>query len=46
MTYTRWRKDDEGPLLWVKISLAALASVVFPSLQPYQYIPFDPQVRN
>jgi hypothetical protein len=46
MTYTRWRKDDEGPLLWVKISLAALASVVFPSLQPYQYIPFDPQVRS
>jgi hypothetical protein len=45
MTYTSVPQDEaEGYLLWVKVSLAVLAGVVVPLLQPYPYVPLDPKV--
>ncbi|KZT67088.1 P-loop containing nucleoside triphosphate hydrolase protein [Daedalea quercina L-15889] len=33
----------EGPLLWARISLLTLSSIVVPLIIPQRYIPFDPQ---
>ncbi|KZT67108.1 multidrug resistance-associated ABC transporter [Daedalea quercina L-15889] len=33
----------EGPLLWARISLLTLSSIVVPMIIPQHYIPFDPQ---
>lgn len=36
----------EGALLWVKISLLSVASILVPILIPQCYVPFDPEVRS
>ncbi|KAJ7274253.1 hypothetical protein C8J57DRAFT_1715119 [Mycena rebaudengoi] len=42
-TFTRVPDDlNEGPLLWVKISLLFVTAVVVPLFTPRQYIPVDP----
>lgn len=44
-TYVLTPQDKlEGPLLWVKISLLAVAAVVIPLIVPRKYIPVDPKV--
>ncbi|KAE9402019.1 P-loop containing nucleoside triphosphate hydrolase protein [Gymnopus androsaceus JB14] len=43
-TYVLTPQDKlEGPLLWVKISLLAVAAVVIPLIVPRKYIPVDPK---
>ncbi|KAH7922933.1 hypothetical protein BV22DRAFT_1197033 [Leucogyrophana mollusca] len=43
VTFTKDPKDlHEGYLLWAKVSVLALISVVFPMVSPRQYIPCDP----
>ncbi|KAH7918842.1 hypothetical protein BV22DRAFT_1100095, partial [Leucogyrophana mollusca] len=43
MTFTKHPKDlHEGCLLWAKVSVLAMTSVVFPVVSPRQYIPCDP----
>jgi hypothetical protein len=36
----------EGALLWAKVVVLVLTSVVFPLVSPRQYIPIDPAVRH
>ncbi|KAH7913221.1 hypothetical protein BJ138DRAFT_1059515 [Hygrophoropsis aurantiaca] len=43
ITFTLQPEDiEEGWLLWAKIAILALISIVFPLISPRQYIPFDP----
>lgn len=35
----------EGALLWVKLSLLSIASILVPILIPQRYVPLDPEVR-
>ncbi|KAH7927390.1 P-loop containing nucleoside triphosphate hydrolase protein [Leucogyrophana mollusca] len=42
-TFTKQPEDiHEGWLLWAKITVLTLISIVFPMISPRQYIPFDP----
>ncbi|KZP10497.1 hypothetical protein FIBSPDRAFT_963101 [Athelia psychrophila] len=42
-TFTKTPEDaSEGPLLWVKISLLGITSVVIPLVKPRLYVPADP----
>ncbi|KAF9270593.1 P-loop containing nucleoside triphosphate hydrolase protein [Marasmius fiardii PR-910] len=42
-TYTKQPQDiSEGPILWFKIAILALASILIPLFVPRQYIPADP----
>ncbi|VDC03809.1 unnamed protein product [Peniophora sp. CBMAI 1063] len=44
MTYTLRPLDaGEGALLWLKISLLALAGIIIPLISPRQYVPLDPE---
>lgn len=46
MTFTLHPQDlSEGWLLWAKIGNSAFSAIVVPMLEPYPYIPLDPQVR-
>lgn len=46
MTFTLCPQDlSEGWLLWTKIGVSAFVAIVVPMLEPYAYIPVDPQVR-
>ncbi|KAI0775463.1 hypothetical protein BC629DRAFT_1595092 [Irpex lacteus] len=43
LTFTLRPADEaEGKLLWIKVTLALLAGIVLPALEPYPYIPVDP----
>ncbi|KIM54250.1 hypothetical protein SCLCIDRAFT_1222221 [Scleroderma citrinum Foug A] len=43
LTFTQEPEDlREGRLLWIKVSILALISIVLPLLCPTQYIPVDP----
>lgn len=45
LTFTLRPADEaEGKLLWIKVTLALLAGIVLPALEPYPYIPVDPTV--
>lgn len=47
MTFTLRPLDEaEGRMLWVKVALAGLAGVLAPLLEPYPYIPYDPEVSR
>ncbi|KAH7910707.1 hypothetical protein BJ138DRAFT_73634 [Hygrophoropsis aurantiaca] len=42
LTFANQPKDvREGWILWMKISILSLVSIVFPLISPRQYIPFD-----
>ena len=46
-TFTLHPADaPEGVILWFKIILASLAAVIEPVLEPYPYIPVDPNVSS
>ncbi|KAG2123601.1 hypothetical protein DEU56DRAFT_829341 [Suillus clintonianus] len=43
ITFNKQPKDlEEGGLLWAKVTVLFLSSIVFPLLSPRQYIPVDP----
>lgn len=45
MTYTLRPQDlDEGWILWAKIAFAGCAGIVVPVIEPFPYIPVDPEV--
>lgn len=45
ITFNKHPKDiSEGALLWAKVAVLFLTSVVFPLVSPRQYIPIDPAV--
>jgi hypothetical protein len=47
ITFHQRPKDlKEGALLWAKVVVLFLTSVVFPLVSPRQYIPVDPAVRR
>lgn len=45
ITFHQRPKDyKEGSLLWVKVTILFLSSIVFPLVSPRQYVPVDPAV--
>ena len=36
--------EEEGAVMWVKVSLLAFVSVVVPLCEPFPYVPVDPKV--
>lgn len=45
ITFHEQPKDlDEGVLLWAKVAVLFLTSIIFPLVSPRQYIPIDPAV--
>jgi len=46
-TFTKQPSDSvEGWLLWAKITILAVISVIIPLFMPRYYVPFDPKVYN
>jgi len=46
-TYTQNPEDlSEGSIIWVKIFILFLTSIIIPLLVPRQYVPVDPEVRD
>lgn len=44
-TYTESPKDSDDVLLWYKVTVLTLTSLVIPLFVPRQYIPVDPEVK-
>ena len=36
--------EEEGAIMWVKVSLMVFVSVVTPLCEPFPYVPVDPKV--